>query len=1191
MSAAGCTNNWLGSVAATGTFVKAAAADWSGMTTSIDVAGIPEGWTVEDYFDPYSTPLTFEAIETGTINIDNPNTLTIEYNKNGGAWTSVSTNPINITVDANDVVQFRGNNTCYWASGGSSELVTRFTATNNVYVYGNVMSLIDKTDFATNMTLTEEFALSYLFTAPGADIYSFYSNNTTIKSHASKDLVLPATTLTGTCYGYLFAGCQGLTRAPQLPATTLDMGCYHQMFADCSGLTVAPELPATTLTDMCYSSMFFNCTGLTEAPELPAATLAEGCYYGMFEGCTNLNYVKCLATDISATNCTENWLSGVAATGTFVKAPDMTGWTENSVNGIPAGWTVKEDMTNEPLTFEVISGTALVSFHPVGITVYGVQCRKTTSGSWGDWQNLSSGTNYWAINSGEKIQFRKENNDPLSNNTTEYSYFGISNANCYVYGNVMSLFNFGTTLEDAFACCKLFYNNVKIRNHPTKDLTLGATTLSNCCYQYMFQGCTGLTRIPELPATTLANACYYEMFRGCTALNTKPVLPATTLAYNCYRGMFKECTALTTAPDLPATTLAEDCYVAMFADCTNLQTAPELPATTLEEACYGSMFSGCTSLTTAPELPATTLATDCYNHMFDGCIGLTATPELPATTMAHKCYYYMFYGCTNLTSAPALPSTELATWCYNGMFYNCANLAEAPVLPATTLFEQCYADMFHGTSLATAPVLPATTLAKDCYAYMFSQCSNLNYVKCLATDISADNCTLNWLAGVSSTGTFVKAAGMDDWEIGQNADENYYGIPEGWTVNSINVFDTDGNWNVASNWSGNTVPTAGSDVAIVANATVPSGYTANAGDITLYGTLTIADGGQLIHNNADVVATVKKDITGYNGGTGKWYMIASPIDDNLAAGSVANLVDGTYDLYQLDQSKATEEWCNYKANTFTIDNQKGYLYANNANVTLEFTGNLKPSNANVAVDLAYTSGNRIAGYNLVGNPFPCNAYANKAYYAMNAAGTNFEAKTTSDAIAPCTGVVVCATGTGQSVTFSKTAPDASINKGSLQIALAETSTRTAVVLDNAFVSFNEEELGKFVFNSDNACIYLSKNGKDYAVANAEMTGEMPLNFKAANEGTYTLSVEPKDVEMNYLHLVDKLTGDDIDLLATPIYTFEAKASDNANRFRLVFAANDVDEYSESTNFAYFNGSEWVISHPAGHRRDGPYAPQ
>ena len=59
---------------------------------------------------------------------------------------------------------------------------------------------------------------------------------------------------------------------------------------------------------------------------------------------------------------------------------------------------------------------------------------------------------------------------------------------------------------------------------------------------------------------------------------------------------------------------------------------------------------------------------------------------------------------------------------------------------------------------------------------MFSNCTSLNYIKCLATDISAPSCTNNWVSGVASTGTFVKAASMNDWATGSS------GIPEGWSV-------------------------------------------------------------------------------------------------------------------------------------------------------------------------------------------------------------------------------------------------------------------------------------------------------------------------------------------------------------------------------------------------------------------------
>ena len=151
--------------------------------------------------------------------------------------------------------------------------------------------------------------------------------------------VLPATTLASGCYQNMFKGCGSLTTAPALPATTLASDCYYGMFDGCASLTQAPVLPATTLKAYCYDGMFEGCTSLTTAPELPATTLADYCYSSMFRGCTGLNYIKCLATDVSAKSCTISWVYDVSSTGTFVKASSMNNWATGD-NGIPSGWTV-----------------------------------------------------------------------------------------------------------------------------------------------------------------------------------------------------------------------------------------------------------------------------------------------------------------------------------------------------------------------------------------------------------------------------------------------------------------------------------------------------------------------------------------------------------------------------------------------------------------------------------------------------------------------------------------------------------------------------------------------------------------------------------------------------------------------------------------------------------------------------------
>ena len=338
--------------------------------------------------------------------------------------------------------------------------------------------------------------------------------------------------------------------------------------------------------------------------------------------------------------------------------------------------------------------------------------------------------------------------------------------------------------------------------------------------------------------------------------------------------------------------------------------------------------------------------------------------------------------------------------------------------------------------------------------------------------------------------------------------------------------------------------------------------------------LVIKDGAQFVHNVSGVKATVKKHIDGYTNTKDNYYLIASPV---VGSNGVGNLPTGTYDFYTLDESLDSKQWLNYEAGTFTtIDNTKGYLYANDDDIDLEFAGVLKPSNSNVEVNLQYTSGKPIAGFNLVGNPFSCNAYANKSYYIIEGEGFS-EAKATNVPIAPCAGVIVQATTAGEKVTFSKDMPSTSTNQGNLQITLAEAGTRGARQ-DNAIVSFNEgDELGKFVFNERNAKIYFTQDGKDYAVAINSSREEMPLNFKAAKNGSYTLGFSTENAEMDYLHLIDNMTGADIDLMASPSYTFSASPTDYASRFRLVFNANKDNASTESETFAYIQNGEIVIT--------------
>ena len=116
--------------------------------------------------------------------------------------------------------------------------------------------------------------------------------------------------------------------------------CSQNMFNGCSNLEYAPNLPVTTLKTACYKQMFEGCSKITTAPDLNATTLVSQCYTYMFRNCSSLNYIKAMFTTTPGTSYTNNWVSGVAASGTFVKNSAAT-WTDTGVSAVPTGWTVQ----------------------------------------------------------------------------------------------------------------------------------------------------------------------------------------------------------------------------------------------------------------------------------------------------------------------------------------------------------------------------------------------------------------------------------------------------------------------------------------------------------------------------------------------------------------------------------------------------------------------------------------------------------------------------------------------------------------------------------------------------------------------------------------------------------------------------------------------------------------------------------
>ena len=377
-------------------------------------------------------------------------------------------------------------------------------------------------------------------------------------------------------------------------------------------------------------------------------------------------------------------------------------------------------------------------------------------------------------------------------------------------------------------------------------------------------------------------------------------------------------------------------------------------------------------------------------------------------------------------------------------------------------------------------------------------------------------------------------------------------------------------------------------------------YIMNNGKLTVSGTmananaedLVIEDGGQLRFENGTVKAQAKKEITGYSEGNGNWYLVASPVAEATptAVGMIDQTTPENYDLYAFNQTGDDEgkEWLNNKVQGQEIESleiQNGYLYANKNGTTLVFDGQLA-ANADDK-DLVYDETAQFAGFNLIGNPYTCDAYIDRNFYRMNdeegKEGT--ELILSSGAIHALEGVFVQALDEDESVTFSKDAP--TTQNGMCAMTLSQGTA----AIDRAIVNFGKGgSLDKFMLNPAHTNISLAKNGEEYAAVSTNSTsGEIPVSFKAAKDGSYTITVNTENVEAEYLHLIDNLTGADVDLLAAAAstdsasttgsasYTFDAKTDDYTSRFKLVFGVKDAASTDSAGDFAFISNGEIIVS--------------
>ena len=430
----------------------------------------------------------------------------------------------------------------------------------------------------------------------------------------------------------------------------------------------------------------------------------------------------------------------------------------------------------------------------------------------------------------------------------------------------------------------------------------------------------------------------------------------------------------------------------------------------------------------------------------------------------------------------------------------------------------------------------------------------------------------------NNTVTVAENEGVAEILIGGTIDNYTLHTSEGYLVGGNKLMNTNGSeestWTISFNENNQaiitwTINTTGYSIQYNSSNPRFACYSSSQAKVCLY------------EKDEPATETHTLTVTGYADYSAKdgYCLIASPVtvDPADVEGLVVANTDLNYDYFDLYSfaNNQDKEWCNYKDTHFDLIPGTGYLYAKKATTegetfSFELTGT--PYSGNGEIELTQGTGNW-ADWNLVGNPYGVDAEISMDYYEMNGDGSGLMAGV-DEVVDAMQGVFVEYTENDQTVNF---VPQRGANPGVGNKLVLNLVRNRGTVIDRAIVRLGEgRQMTKFTLFENSTKLYIPQDDEDYAIVRSEAQGELPVNFRASENGTYTLSMNVENVDMNYLHLIDNMTGMDVDLLQTPSYTFEANTNDYANRFKLVFASNGTNEADESS-FAFFSNGNLIVN--------------
>ena len=311
--------------------------------------------------------------------------------------------------------------------------------------------------------------------------------------------------------------------------------------------------------------------------------------------------------------------------------------------------------------------------------------------------------------------------------------------------------------------------------------------------------------------------------------------------------------------------------------------------------------------------------------------------------------------------------------------------------------------------------------------------------------------------------------------------------------------------------------------------------------------------------------------------------------------------------YQATPTATTNE------NESTLIKGKGYLVATAQPTLLEAKGTLNQGTFTIAV--TKDSPTYRTGFNFLGNPyqsyFDFDKFAdeNKAlwggtktnasyiildkdgytYYAYSGSA-NLITTSANRYLHPHQGFMIVATNAGTASftndmrsTTGADFRDEQVNYPLVNLIVTEDDGNR----DITTIELGRPEVGGafkyYDLRIGKGCLYTHYEDQDYAIAfTLPGIDQVGVRFETDEDATYTMTWDMENGEFSYLHLIDNITGSDIDCLQAREYRFSSKTTDFKSRFKLMFGYTGVEEQEDgpstgSGTFAFIMGNELVVN--------------